>query len=123
MLQNRIDNSETESSWVQKQRIGQENSPFYTTEKQQGAKSIMLFIEFENGDLLAMPYTSLMKIEYTLSSGIRLEWGGEIITIEGHHLKPLFLALVEHKVKSIQEAPEEEPRDPDELFIERIKRD
>lgn len=83
----------------------------------------MLFIEFENGDMLAMPYTSLMKIEYTLSSGIRLEWGGEIVTIVGHHLKPLFLALVEHKVKSIQEAPEEEPRDPDVLFIKEIRKD
>ncbi|MEL7376673.1 MAG: hypothetical protein AAFN65_06925, partial [Bacteroidota bacterium] len=73
MLQNRIDSSANESSWAKRQNIGQENSPFYAIEKQQGAKSIMLFIEFENGDMLAMPYTSLMKIEYTLSSGIRLE--------------------------------------------------
>lgn len=123
MLHEKIDRSATESSWAKKQNLGQENSPYYAIEKQQGAKAIMLFIEFENGDLLAMPYTSLMKIEYTLSNGIRLEWGGEIITIEGHHLKPLFLALVEHKVKSIQEAPEEEPTDPDVLHIDQIERE
>jgi len=123
MLHERIDKSATESSWAKKQSLSPEISPFYATEKQQGATAIMLFIEFENGDLLAMPYTSLMKIEYTLSSGIKLEWGGEKITIEGHHLKPLFLALVEHKVKSIQEAPEEESRDPDVLCIEKIERE
>lgn len=123
MLNERTNKSATESSWARKQNLGFETSPFYTQEKQQGAKSIMLYIEFENGDMLALPYTSLMKIEYTLSSGIKLEWGGEHLVISGHHLKPLFLALVEHRVKSICEDPGTDMRDPEMLTIKAIERE
>lgn len=122
MLDEKINRS-AESSWAKKQNLAIETSPYYSQEKQQGARAIMLYLEFANGDMLALPYTSLMKLEYRLSSGIQMEWGNELLEIKGHHLKPLFMALVEHRVKTITENPDMESNAPEALTISSIERE
>ncbi len=82
----------------------------------------MLAFEFENGDLVALPYALLVKVEYKLSEGVRLEWGTDFITIEGQRLQPLFHALVEHRVRMVIESPDEEPDDPDDVIISKVRR-
>lgn len=110
------------ASWADRQRAGNRSSPYYQLEKQQGAQPTMLAFEFDNGDLLALPYALLVKIEYRLSEGIRLEWGTDILVIEGQRLQPLFHALVEQRVKAVIEAPDEESDDPDAAVITRVRR-
>ena len=122
MLEERTTEETRKSSWARKQNLESKTSPFYTLEKQQGARSIMIVIEFANGDLLSLPYTSLMKVEYNLSEGIKLEWGGELLKITGYNLKALFTGITEHRVKTIYENPERQTEDPEELTISKTER-
>ena len=77
---------------------------FFTLEKQTNKTAIMLDIEFENGDCLALPYAYLSKIKFDLSSGITITWGATTILIEGRNLKKLYKYLVRHKVNFIRES-------------------
>lgn len=96
---------------------------FFTLEKQTAKYAIMLDIEFENGDCLAMPYAYLSKIKYDLSSGITIDWGGTAILIEGRNLKTLYRHLTRHKVLIIHETIDKvDDEEVDTLYITKITR-
>lgn len=114
------------SQWVNK--TGGENnsgaekdSNFYTIEKQSGKRAIMLDIEFESGNCLALPYAYLTKIKYNPSDGIIIIWGGTHIKVEGRNLRKLYTQLTRHKVTNLYESIDEvDDIKEDVLFIEKI---
>ena len=112
-------------SWLEKQETrDQQESSFYTIEKQQGATALMLDFEFENGNRLALPYPALQKLDYKPSEGILLEWGDEHMRIVGRNLGELYSLLLLHRVNSIREVSDRpSPRDSSALFIRQIIRE
>lgn len=96
-------------SWLERQQLQDEgsDSPFFSAEKQQGVTSIMLDLEFENGNHLALPYSGILKIDYNPSDGIVLEWMNEHIKIIGYNLGELYTLLVRHRVNAIRESKDD----------------
>lgn len=113
--------------WVDKaggrnQQSTEEEISFYTIEKQTNKRAIMLDIEFENGNCLALPYAYLTKIKYDLSEGITIIWGGTHIKVEGRNLKKLYTYLTRHKVMQLHESiGKVDDREEKSLFIEKIQ--
>lgn len=111
--------------WVDKS-TGNTNSveketDFYTIEKQTSKRAIMLDIEFENGNCIALPYAYLSKIKYDPSDGIIIVWGGTHIKIEGRNLRKLYTQVTRHRVINLYESIGEiDEGIEDLLFIDKI---
>ena len=62
----------------------------------------MLDLVLTGGNRAAFPYSTLLKIEFDPSSGIRLHYPMETVKVEGHRLGDLYRALTQHRVPSIK---------------------
>lgn len=99
-------------------------SDFIGIERQNGERSIMLDIQFQNGKQKAIPYTYLSGMEYDPSEGITLEFMEKKITILGRNLDKLYEYLLLHRVNYLKENVGDLDDTPEnQLFIEEIKLD
>jgi hypothetical protein len=78
-------------------------------------RAVMLELRKKNGNILAVGYFLIEKIEFDPSEGITLFCGGQKITIKGRNLNAesgsrvrLFQGITRHRVPWIQEA--DQPR-------------
>jgi hypothetical protein len=94
-------------------------------------RAIMLELRKKNGNILAIGYSWLERVEFDPSEGITLHVVGQTIRIKGRNLngeaRPnvrLFQGITRHKVPWIQEAdePAELQADKSATVIERIER-
>ncbi len=62
-------------------------------------------VEFRghDGRSLAVPYTRLLSIEYRHERGVSLEFPEHRIAVYGRNLRPLYDALLQHRVTFVQE--------------------
>lgn len=91
-------------------------TPFLTS-----TAPVMLEIWTKAGDCWAFPYPSLEYIRYNPSIGISLVFSFHRLLISGRNLRPLYAALAEQKVSSIQENEAKYDNAPDHvLFVSRI---
>lgn len=95
---------------VTKQFSEEEQSPFFSYEKQMGTQAVMLDFEFLNGNRVALPYSYLTRIDYDLSKGLTLIWGETRLQVVGRNLETLYKYLVAHRVNHIRESISEEER-------------
>lgn len=58
----------------------------------------MLDLELANGDHVALPYGTLLKIQYIPSKGIRMQFSTDDVVIRGHRLDGLYRRLAQHRV-------------------------
>lgn len=111
-------------SWLERQLPEEEvKSPFFTIEKQQGARAVNIDFQFENGDRLALPCSDLRKIEFNASKGICLLWTDETIWIIGRNLIELYQYLVRHRVNAIIEDGGEELAEDALVITELVRED
>ncbi|QDT53876.1 hypothetical protein Pan44_19020 [Caulifigura coniformis] len=88
-------------------------------------RAIALELRRRNGNITALPYAYLQKIEFNPSQGLFLTFAGDRFKIEGRNLnaevKPgvkLFEGLCRHKVTFIQESPQlDQFSDDDRLVV------
>ena len=65
---------------------------------------IMLSIRKMDGNLLALPYMYLAKIEFDPSENLVLDLAGYQITICGYNLQELYRLFCDHRIRSIRAA-------------------
>lgn len=118
------DNTRKWGSYHNKVAANQDNefvSEFIGIERQNGERSIMLDIQFQDGKQKAIPYTYLSGIDYDPSNGIVLEFMEKKITISGRNLEKLYEYLLLHRVNYIKENIGDLDDTPENmLFIEKI---
>ncbi len=90
---------------------GDPTSCFKTEE---GAPLRMIEFRGHDGRSLALPYAGLLGVEYRPTSGVVLEFPGHRVELRGRNLRPLYDALLEHRVRFVQESdldvvPEADP--------------
>lgn len=97
--------NQSPKTWLERQLPGEEEaaSPFFTLEKQQGARAVNIDFQFENGDRLGLPCSDIRKIEFEASKGITLYWHDETMHIKGRNLAQLYHHLLLHRVNAIIE--------------------
>lgn len=76
-------------------------------------RAISLELRKSNGNIVAIGYAWLQKVEFNPSKGIELWFAGEKFTIQGQNLNAevrqdvrLFDGLIRHKVPWVQESPD-----------------
>ena len=69
-------------------------------------QKVMLELRLASGNAEALSYSYLVKVRFDPSRGIFMDFSGYRLTIAGRNLRPLFEALVRHRVAYIQETEE-----------------
>ncbi|MCB9839010.1 MAG: hypothetical protein H6813_06695 [Phycisphaeraceae bacterium] len=64
----------------------------------------MLDLVLTGGNRVALPYTTLLKVEFNPSAGITLFFPMDTVEIKGRNLESLYRSLTQHRVPSIQAA-------------------
>tara|TARA_R110002111_G_scaffold244158_1_gene306285 strand:+ start:1353 stop:1784 length:432 start_codon:yes stop_codon:yes gene_type:complete len=77
-------------------------------------RALMLELRQKNGNIIALGYSWLERVEFNPSEGITLSFGSEKVQLKGRHLNSetrpqvkLFEGLLRHKVPWVQEADRE----------------
>ena len=93
-------------------------------------RSVMLELRHKDGNIAAIGYAYIEKMEFDPSAGITLHALGKVIRIQGRHLNTelrpnvrLFQGLTKHRVPWIQAADEPARQDtsPVSTIVERIE--
>ncbi|MEN1706035.1 MAG: hypothetical protein AAGJ54_11055 [Planctomycetota bacterium] len=78
-------------------RAEDEGGPFDASE----AFVSMLDLELANGNRVALPYATLLKIEFDPSSSIRMQFSTDEVLIEGRRLEELYRGIMQHRVRTV----------------------
>lgn len=64
----------------------------------------MLDVQLGNGNRVALPYATLLKVTLDPSSGMTLHYPNEEITLRGRRLEALYKAIAQHRVTTVRES-------------------
>lgn len=99
-----------------------EELPCYA--KLRGPRQVAFMVEFrtEAGDAEAFDYGLLGRASFDRSAGITLRFGNGSVLVAGRHLRPLFEAVVAHRVTWVAVAGDagRAARDPDATVVTAI---
>lgn len=99
-----------------------EELPCYA--KLRGPRQVAFMVEFrtEGGDAEAFDYGLLGRVSFDRSAGITLRFGNGEVAIAGRHLRPLFEAIVAHRVTWVAVAadPGKAAKDPNATVVTAI---
>ena len=62
----------------------------------------MLDLQLGNGNRMALPYSTLMKVTFDPSAGMTLHYPGEEVTLKGQRLESLYKAIAQQRVTSVR---------------------
>ena len=85
--------------------------------------AFMLELRFADGNGDAFDYGMLGRARFDPSAGLVLQFGTGLVTITGKNLRPLFEAVLTHRVAWVAEAddPAAAARDPDACVVTAIE--
>jgi len=98
-------------------------SAYYSVLSASSSQAVMLDLRFRDGNSHALGYSYLTAVSFNPSAGIRMEFVGHQVLIEGVHLDALYRGLVAHRVSWIQEdfSLSENPDTPSTLVVSRLQ--
>lgn len=64
----------------------------------------MVDLHLGDGRRVALPYATLLKIEFDPSTGITLQFATDVVTVSGRRLEPLYKGLLQHRVQEVAPA-------------------
>jgi hypothetical protein len=64
----------------------------------------MLDLVLVAGQRIALPYSTLLKVEFDPTKGIALHFSTDEVTISGYRLEALYRAIVQHRAREIKES-------------------
>lgn len=63
----------------------------------------MLDLVLVAGQRVALPYSTLLKVEFDPTKGIALHFSTDEVTITGYRLEALYRAIVQHRAREVKE--------------------